>query len=94
MLHLDNKTQQGYLGICISEEFQSKGYAIEAMKLLEIYLHQNTKVNKIILNVLNNNQRAIKFYKKTGFSSGKTLDEFFEQNGLKLKVVEMVKIIK
>ncbi len=59
----------GELGICIGAHTHGKGYAAEAMHLLESYAHNVFNLRKIILRVLASNNRAIAFYKKVGYET-------------------------
>lgn len=55
-------------GIAIGEEeYRSKGYGTEAMKLLLDYGFNYLNLHNINLGVLDANERAIKCYKKCGF---------------------------
>lgn len=59
----------GELGICIGAHTHGKGYAAEAMRLLESYAHNVFNLRKIILRVLVSNNRAVAFYKKVGYET-------------------------
>ncbi len=55
------------LGICLNETACGRGYAAEALQLLEDYVHDVFNIRKIILRVLASNIRAIGFYKKARY---------------------------
>ena len=78
---LDKINLNGYLGICIEQEFWGKGYANEALDLLTRYASSILNLRKIILLVKNDNSRAIGFYKKTGFRKIGILKEHQIING-------------
>jgi RimJ/RimL family protein N-acetyltransferase len=55
------------LGICLSRENQGKGIGHEALLLAFTYLFNCWAVRKVILEVSDENKRAIKCYEKIGF---------------------------
>ena len=59
--------QNIYIGADIAPEFIGKGFAKEAYKLFIPFLFQEYKLNKISLEVLSTNERAISLYNKLGF---------------------------
>lgn len=62
------KSKNAEAGIAIGEEeYRSKGYGTEAMKLLLEYRFNYLNLHNINLKVLDVNERAIKCYKKCGF---------------------------
>ncbi len=58
--------------IQVTSESAGKGIGSEMMSKLENFLRQKTAIRKIVLTVLNNNQRAIKFYQQRGYSVDKS----------------------
>ena len=56
-----------YFGIVILPEMQGKGLGKEATKLLIDYGIKNLNLNKVQLEVIRDNQNAIKIYNKLGF---------------------------
>ena len=58
--------------IQVASESAGKGIGSEMMSKLENFLRQKTAIRKIVLTVLNNNQRAIKFYQQRGYSVDKS----------------------
>jgi RimJ/RimL family protein N-acetyltransferase len=63
------KNRVGEAGIVIGERpYQNKGYGSEAMELLLEYAFSTVNLNRIELNVYDYNSRAIKLYKKLGFT--------------------------
>jgi RimJ/RimL family protein N-acetyltransferase len=57
-----------YIGADISEEFTGKGIVQEAYKMFIPFLFKEYDLNKISLEVLSTNKRAIYLYKKIGFN--------------------------
>jgi len=65
---IDNIMRTATLGIFIGEEeYRSKGYGTEAMRLLIEFGFNYLNLNNIMLMVYAFNQRAINSYKKVGF---------------------------
>ena len=56
-----------YIGADIASEFTGKGFAKEAYKLFIPFLFDLYNLNKISLEVLSTNERAINLYNKLGF---------------------------
>lgn len=56
-----------YIGADIAPEFIGKGFAKEAYKLFISFLFKEYELNKISLEVLSTNERAISLYNKLGF---------------------------
>ena len=56
-----------YIGADISEEFSGKGIATESYKKFIPFVFEKYNLNKISLEVLSTNERAIHLYKKLGF---------------------------
>jgi RimJ/RimL family protein N-acetyltransferase len=70
------------LGINIGEPaFQNKGYGTEAMRLLLRYGFEELNLNRIGLNVIANNPRAIRCYQKAGFVQEGCLRQAAYRNG-------------
>jgi RimJ/RimL family protein N-acetyltransferase/predicted Fe-S protein YdhL (DUF1289 family) len=57
-----------YIGADIAEEHRGKGLGYRAYLIMMKKLFNERKLNKITLEVLSNNKRAFKLYKKLGFS--------------------------
>ena len=63
------KNRVGESGTVIGENlYQNKGFGTEAMELLLEYGFATVNLNRIELNVYDYNSRAIKLYKKLGFT--------------------------
>lgn len=89
---IDLLNGSGRLGICISPNYQGKGYGNEAIVLLEHYLQVVWRLRKLMLEVLLTNQAAQNLYKKRGFAQCGHLREHFYMNGKYCDVVMMEKL--
>ncbi len=56
-----------YIGADISEEYSNKGIATESYKKFIPFIFEKYNLNKISLEVLSTNDKAIHLYKKLGF---------------------------
>lgn len=65
--HIDYDDNKHWFGICILQEYQSKGYGKKIMEY--IFNHKKIeKIEEIFLSVDINNNRAIKLYNKYNFN--------------------------
>lgn len=83
----------GELGIGLTKSAQGKGFAEDAMKMLEQYCKSVFNLRKIVLEVLEINERAIKFYIRFGYRQVGILTENHYQNDVFQNVVIMEKFI-
>ncbi len=66
---LDWKNKVATVGIFIGDkDYWGKGYGTDAMKVLMKFIFEQMNINKIKLHVYAFNERAIKSYKKCGFT--------------------------
>lgn len=66
---IDLKNRIAEVGIFIgAKEYLGKGYGTDAMELLLEYLFDEVNMNKVSLNVMSFNKRAVRSYEKAGFS--------------------------
>ena len=65
--NIDNCNLRGEYAIALRKKAQGKGYAKYATKELLRYAFKERGLNKVYLNVLSYNERAIAFYEKIGF---------------------------
>jgi diamine N-acetyltransferase len=84
----------GELGICLGAEHRGRGYAAEAFALLERHARDVFNIRKIVLYCLTANERAIGFYKKTGYETVGTLKAHFYQDGAFRDVLIMEKHLR
>lgn len=69
-IRLSNYSEQNkniYIGMDLHEKYRGKGYSYESYKKFIPYIFEKLNLNKISLEVLENNTRAINLYKKLGF---------------------------
>ena len=70
-----------YVGADIHPDFWGKGYGFESYSKFIPYLFNNYHINKISLEVLSTNLRAINLYKKIGFKiEGTKREEILKNN--------------
>ena len=81
----------GYLGICIAKEFWGIGYAQDSLDLITQYALNILNMRKILLLVKHDNDRAISFYRKVGFSVVGVLKEHKLIQGVWADVLMMEK---
>ena len=87
--NIDYKNQKSEYGIFINNEYQGKGIASRASKLLISYVFSNLNLRKIYVHVFSNNLPAIKLYKKLGFEEEGVLKEETFKNGEYKNVIRM-----
>jgi diamine N-acetyltransferase len=76
------KDRQGEVGILIGEkEFWGQGYGTEAMRLLVCHGFDTLNLNRVFLQVFDNNPRAIRSYEKIGFVHEGRLRQDIFKNG-------------
>ena len=73
--------RNGNFGVIILKKFRGKGYSAEAMKLFFSYIFDQINLRKIKLDVLKENDKAIKIYKDMGFNEEGILKEHIYQDG-------------
>jgi diamine N-acetyltransferase len=64
---LDSINLRAEMGIGLNEDFQGKGLGSQAIELLGRYLQQNWNLQKLLLQVRSDNEKAIAAYRKVGF---------------------------
>nr|WP_307992826.1 GNAT family protein [uncultured Niameybacter sp.] len=88
--HLDWKNSHATIGIYIGDqEYWSKGYGSDALKILMKFIFNEMNIHKIKLGVFAFNGRAIKCYEKCGFKQDGILREEIFKNGRYYDVWEM-----
>ena len=79
---IDWKNSVAVIGIFIGDkEYLGKGYGTDAMNLLISFIFEQMNLNKIKLQVLSYNERAIKCYEKCGFTKEGVLREEIFRDG-------------
>jgi ribosomal protein S18 acetylase RimI-like enzyme len=75
--HIDIEDDKYWFGICISDEYQSRGLGHNLMKyIFNHYKMQN--IEEVYLTVDNNNTNAIRLYKKHNFIEEKNTDTYIK----------------
>jgi diamine N-acetyltransferase len=79
----DINTQEcsAYLSIVIVEEYQGRGYGVIAITELETEA-KKLGIGKLLLNVRSDNQRAVAFYERFGFSKLHEISDFYTSEGV------------
>jgi len=94
MFEFDPIHKRAGIGILIANEFRGKGYALDAISILETYSLDILKLHQLFCNISANNLISIKLFVKAGFTlsgtkkewhltQGKWIDELFFQKILK-----------
>lgn len=83
----------GEMGIYLDAKVRGKGYASEALQLLEQYLKDVFNLRKLMLMVLEANERAIRFYRKAGWQQVGIMTEHFYQKQRYHNVILMEKFL-
>jgi RimJ/RimL family protein N-acetyltransferase len=73
--------RNGDFGIILLKRFRGKGYSTDAMKLFFSYIFEQINLRKIKLEVLKENNKAIKIYKDIGFKEEGIFKEHIYQDG-------------
>lgn len=79
--NIEYKVKTAEYAIITSSEAHGKGYAYEATKEILRYAFETLKLNRVYLDVLVDNVRANKFYKKMGFVLEGTFRQAIEIKG-------------
>ena len=64
---INQKDKNAEFAISIREKYRGKGYGKKAIKMLLDIAFNELELNKVYLNVLSTNKRAIELYKSVGF---------------------------
>lgn len=93
VVELDLLNGLGKLGICIEPASQGKGYGGEAIALIEQHLNTVFRLRKLTLQVLAENDHAIRLYSQRGYREVGRLHEHFYNDGKFSDVVMMERFI-
>lgn len=88
---MDMQNRHCSLGICLATEAQGMGYGHEALTLVERYMKQTFGVRKIMLEVLQSNASAIRFYERYGFQKVGVMKAHFQVGDQHVDVLIMEK---
>jgi diamine N-acetyltransferase len=85
LFDFEPKHQRVGVGIVIfNAQDRGKGYAAEALKLLENYVSVHLKVHQLYANISVDNERSIILFEKAGYKkSGEKKDWIISKNGFK-----------
>ena len=78
---IDFVHRHGNLGIALTAEFRGKGHGFNAIKLLENHAADVFGVRKAMLQVLADNQAAVRLYSKCGYRTVGTMTSHFYHTG-------------
>lgn len=93
VVNIDKINNSGELGIGIHQKYQNKGYGKKAISLLIKKLQTNKIIDKIIINVLEKNKKAIRLYKNLNFTVCDLQRNLFLQDNIELNTIIMKYII-
>lgn len=79
--------------IAIDKNYRNNGYGTSTVNLTVEYFETNYKINKVIISVLEANQKAKKFWKKIGFNILRKMEGSIRLNNKKQKVIIMQKVL-
>jgi diamine N-acetyltransferase len=68
VFEFDPLHQRAGLGVLIDQQFREKGYALEALMLIERYLLEVIGVRNLYCNILADNEASIALFEKAGFA--------------------------
>jgi len=86
----DWAARSGWVGIGIGDEaYKGKGYGTEAMRLLLRYAFDGLNLNRLNLNVVSYNERAIRSYEQVGFRYEGTQREVILKEEQRWDIVDM-----
>jgi len=87
---IDFKNRKATLGIVIGEKkYWNQGYGTDAIRALLKFAFRELNLNKVILDVLDNNKRAIRVYEKCGFTREGTRREEVFKDGSYRDIIRM-----
>jgi RimJ/RimL family protein N-acetyltransferase len=87
----ERRNRSAYLGICLATPFQGRGFAREALQLMETYLRDTLSLRKLLLEVLTTNADALDLYKRAQYQVAGVLKAHHLVNGAYQDVVLMEK---
>ena len=79
----------GKLGLFVDQEFRGRGIAAEALRELEA----SSRLHKLVLEVLESNTRAVRFYERNGYGAVGVLRAHWKHDGAYHDVRIMEKIL-
>ncbi|HNW97268.1 MAG TPA: GNAT family protein [Bacteroidales bacterium] len=67
LFDFDPSNQRAGVGILISEEYRSKGYASQALEILTDYAFNTLHLHQLFCNITSDNENSLKLFKKFKF---------------------------
>lgn len=77
------------IGITIGKKYWNRGYGLDSIRTLCSYLFNNKQAHKIELEVVSENKRAIKCYRKCGFKDEGVRRSKYYYNGKYIDTIVM-----
>ncbi|MBD8497830.1 GNAT family N-acetyltransferase [Paenibacillus arenosi] len=89
-LQIDWKNRTGTFGIVIGNKaYHGAGYGEEALRLLMVFAFDQLGLHRLQLDVISNNERAYRSYKRCGFTEEGRLRERIYRDGMYLDFIAM-----
>lgn len=89
LIEIDYIHRRAEFEIIIDPNFQGKGYAIDAVKLIQHYTFAILNLHKLYLHVDKTNTKAIHIYKKAGFQQEAELKQEYFIDGKYRDIIRM-----
>lgn len=90
LVNIDTRNRNAELGrLFVFNEFSGKGYAKLAVKQIINYAFKHLNLQKVFLEVISNNDNAIKLYEKIGFKEEGCLKSHIFKNGQYIDIMMM-----
>ncbi|MDE5875558.1 MAG: GNAT family N-acetyltransferase, partial [Muribaculaceae bacterium] len=71
-----SRHQRAFIGIYICKEFRKKGYAEEAIRLIEEYAHNTLHLNQLGAKVDESHETVVKLFSNLGYKQSGRLEEW------------------
>lgn len=82
LTNVDRLHGRADLGICLAASARGRGYAAEAIRLLERHAQEVLGLRKVVLKVLSTNEAARRLYAKVGYRTVGVLRAHFRHAGV------------
>lgn len=69
------------IGIVVHKDFENKGYATEAIKLLKSYISENLGLYQLYCSIQAENRKSLALFKKMGFTESGVKRDWLRVNG-------------
>ncbi|MDC9723969.1 MAG: GNAT family N-acetyltransferase [Urechidicola sp.] len=81
LFDFDPRHKRAGIGIVISQQFQNKGYANEAVSLLANYSFTHLGIHQLFANITEDNKKSISLFEKLGFKKAGIKKDWISTNG-------------